>query len=467
MDSGSEVSLIKVTMIGAGSMVFSRNLTGDILSYPEFQHATMCYMDIDPVRLSAAQAWGQRVAAGIGAHPKFEATIDLDAALCGADVVIIMIQVGGFGSTLLDFEIPRQYGLSFTIADTTGPGGIFRALRTYPTLMQLSQGIERHCPDALVINYTNPMSINMAVLVDEGIDHAIGLCHSVQGTADRLRWYLGLPSGSLSFECAGINHMAGFLKLQHNGENMYPQLFACAENPDIAKHDRVRFDLLQRLGFFMTESSEHHAEYNLWYIPHGPTRTNDYGVPIDEYLRRCDASESEFASLIKSADEKTPLAHTPSAEYGAKVIHAYYCGAPQIVYGNMPNRGAITNLPDHAIVETSTRVGRGVLRLTAVGDIPLPLLGYIQPHILGHDLVRQAIKTGSRECIYQACLYDPLTAAVLTPDQIIAMCDELIEAHGSALPRLERKFPHAAAPPSKHPPSAEQLLQARRTARDA
>ena len=459
--------MIKITMIGAGSMVFSRNLTGDILSYPEFHNATICYMDIDPVRLAAAEGWGRRVAAGVGAQPRFQATTDLDAALTGADVVMIMLQVGGLGATLLDFEIPRRHGLNFTIADTTGPGGLFRALRTYPVLVRLCRGIRAHCPRALVINYSNPMSMNMAVLRDEGITTAVGLCHSVQGTADRLTWYLGLKPGELQFECAGINHMAGFLKLEHRGKDLYPQLFQCAENAEIVKHDRVRFDLLRRLGFFMTESSEHHAEYNPWYIPHGPKSISRYEVPLDEYLRRCDTSETEFAALMKSANDHTPLPHTPSPEYGAKVIHAYFCGAPEIVYGNMPNHGAITNLPAQTIVETPTMVGRGIIRLTAVGNLPLPLLGYIQPHVLGHDFFLQAVKTGNRDCIYQACMFDPLTASMLTPDQITAMCDELILAHGQSIPSLQRRILHASAISPFDPPTAEQLIAARRASRKA
>ncbi len=454
--------MIKVAMIGAGSMVFSRNLTGDILSYPAFHDSSIYYMDIDADRLTAALAWGRRVAAGIGAQPTIAGSTSLSAALQDADVVIIMIQVGGLGSTLLDFEIPRKYGLNFTIADTTGPGGLFRALRTYPVLVQLCRAIQKYCPDALVINYTNPMSMNMGIFVDQGISRVVGLCHSVQGTADRITWYLGLPPGSLSFECAGINHMAGFLTLRHGGVDQYPRLFQCAQNPEVAKHDRLRFDLLERLGFFMTESSEHHAEYNPWYIPHGPTSISRYEVPLDEYLRRCDTSETEFAALMKSANDQTPLPHTPSPEYGAKVIHAYFCGAPQIVYGNMPNHGAITNLPAHTIVETPTLVGRGMLRLTTVGNLPLPLLGYIQPHVLGHDFFMQAVKTGNRDCIYQACMFDPLTASMLTPDQITAMCDELIQAHGEAIPSLQRKIPHTLAIAHYDPPSAAQLIKTRR-----
>ncbi|MGC8559391.1 MAG: alpha-glucosidase/alpha-galactosidase [Phycisphaerae bacterium] len=461
-----EAELIKITMIGAGSMVFSRNLTGDILSYPEFHNACICYMDIDPDRLAATEMWGRRVAAGVGAQPRFEATTDLEAALSGADVVIIMFQVGGLGATLLDFEIPRQYGLNFTIADTTGPGGLFRALRTYPALVRLCRGIRAHCPRALVINYSNPMSMNMAVLREEGIATAVGLCHSVQGTADRLTWYLGVKPGELEFECAGINHMAGFLKLEHRGKNLYPQLFQCAENAEIVKHDRVRFDLLRRLGFFMTESSEHHAEYNPWYIPHGRESIGRLEVPIDEYLRRCDESEKEFAALFAAAGDLTPIRHTPSPEYGARVIYGYFCGKPHIVYGNMPNRGAIGNLPPHAIVETPTCVGGGVLRLTALGDLPLSILGYVQPHVLQHDLFMEAVKTGRRECIYQACMFDPLTAGVLTPDVIVTMCDELIAAHGEEIPRLTRQFPHASMPASDPVPSAAELLAARRGHKD-
>lgn len=456
---------MKISMIGAGSMVFSRNLTGDILSYPEFRDAVICYMDIDLQRLAAAEAWGRRVAAGFGAQATFQATTDLDTALRDADVVIIMFQVGGFGATLIDFEIPRRYGLNFTIADTTGPGGLFRGLRTYPVLRELCRRIRKHCPDALVINYSNPMSINMAVLRDECISTAVGLCHSVQGTADRITWYLGLETGELEFECAGINHMAAFLTLRHRGVDLYPRLFEAGKNPEFAKHDRVRFDLLRHLGYFMTESSEHHAEYNPWYIPHGAEYIQRHDIPIDEYLRRCDASEAEFASLLAAAHDSTPMAYRQSPEYGAKVIYGYFCGQPQIVYGNMPNGGAISNLPMHAIVETPTLVGSGLIRLTAIGNLPLPILGYVQPHLLQHDLFIEAIKTGRREAVYQACMYDPLTASALTPDQIVAMCDELIAAHEPHLPPLMRQFPQAAPPETYQPPSGEELLAARRARR--
>lgn len=453
--------MIKVTMIGAGSMVFSRNLTGDILSYPEFKNATICYMDIDSQRLAAAEAWGRRVAAGLNANPKFQATTNLAEALHGADAVIVMVQVGGFGSTLLDFEIPRKYGLEFTIADTTGPGGIFRALRTYGALTELCRSMQQHCPAALLLNYSNPMSMNMSVIADEGITQAVGLCHSVQATADRLTEYLGLNPGTLTFQCAGINHMAGFIRLEHRGQNLYPRLFQCAENSEIVRRDPVRFELFRRLGYFMTESSEHHAEYNPWFIPHGQERIRQFDIPIDEYLRRCDLSNDEFASLLRSAGDQSPVAHHKTTEYGSKVIHAFFCGGPEVVYGNMPNHGAISNLSPDAIVETPTLVDRGMLQLTCVGNLPLPLVAYVQPHICGHQLFMAAVKTGCREYVYQACLFDPLTAAVLTPDQIVDLCDELIAAHGPHIPPLKAGFPMRGTGRQMTPPSAADLLQAR------
>jgi alpha-galactosidase len=233
--------VIKVAMIGAGSVVFCKNLTGDILSYPEFRNATLCYMDIDPQRLEVGAALCRKVAAGLGAQPRIQATADRRQALDGADFVINMVQIGGFDSTLVDFEIPRKYGLNFTIADTTGPGGLFRALRTYPMLTALCRDMSHVCPRALLLNYSNPMSMNMRTIAAAGEVAAVGLCHSVQGTFEQIMQYIGEKPQDVTFICAGINHMAFYLEIHKNGVDLYPRLFEAMNDPAIFAQNAVRF----------------------------------------------------------------------------------------------------------------------------------------------------------------------------------------------------------------------------------
>ena len=262
--------MIKVAMIGAGSVVFSKNLTGDILSFPEFKNATIAYMDIDRDRLEVGAALCRKVAKSVGAKPKIIATMNRREALAGADFVINMVQIGGFDSTLVDFEIPRKYGLNFTIADTTGPGGLFRALRTYPMLSGLCRDMEAVCPQAWLLNYSNPMSENMQTITRTSGIKAVGLCHSVQSTFRQIMQYIGEDPAQVEFLCAGINHMAFYLKLAKQGVDLYPRLFAAMNKPGIYKTNKVRFELMRRLGYFVTESSEHTAEYSSFFMPHGP-----------------------------------------------------------------------------------------------------------------------------------------------------------------------------------------------------
>src|SRR3954452_16888200 len=233
-------AVIKVAMIGAGSVVFSRNLTGDTLGFPEFREATFSYMDVDPQGLEVDAALCRKVADALGANPRIEATLDRREALDGADFVINMVQVGGVDATLVDFEIPRKYGLRFTIADTTGPGGLFRALRTFPVLRGLCRDMEEVCPRALLLNYANPMSMNMQTITRTSGVRAVGLCHSVQGTFDQLMSYLGEDPRQVAFVCAGINHMAFYLRLERDGVDLYPRLFAAMSRPDVYNSNRVR-----------------------------------------------------------------------------------------------------------------------------------------------------------------------------------------------------------------------------------
>jgi alpha-galactosidase len=436
---GRSSFVIKVAMIGAGSVVFSKNLTGDILSYPEFRNATFSYMDIDPERLEVAAALCRRVARTLGAKPTIETTQDLSQALSGADFVINMVQIGGFNSTLVDFEIPRKYGLNFTIADTTGPGGFFRALRTFPMLRDLCESMSRLCPGAVLLNYSNPMGMNMQTITRTSQVRAVGLCHSVQGTLDEIMGYIGVDAKQVTFTCAGINHMAFYTRLEKDGIDLYPRLFEAMNTPAVYNSNKVRFELMKRLGYFVTESSEHNAEYSPYFIPHGREFSAKYNVPIDEYLRRCDCIVDKFAALKASCRDDEPLHFNRSHEYGSTIIHSLVTGTPTVIYGNAANRGAVSNLPDSAITEVATRVDHGGLTRSIVGELPPQLIGYMQPHVTQQELFIRAALEGRRDHVYQAAMFDPLTAATLTLDQIVEMCDELIAAHGSLLPPLDAK----------------------------
>ncbi|CAN5552059.1 hypothetical protein BH10PLA1_BH10PLA1_10550 [soil metagenome] len=455
--------MIKVAFIGAGSVVFSKNLTGDILGYPEFRNATLSYMDIDNDRLQVGAALCHKVAKGLDASPKIEATLKLREALAGADFVINMVQIGGFNSTLVDFEIPRKYGLNFTIADTTGPGGLFRALRTYPMLKELTGAMMELCPRAVLLNYSNPMSMNMQTITRTSNIHAVGLCHSVQGTFNMLMQHIGENPDDVTFLCAGINHMAFYQKLEKNGESLYPKLFAIADKFIGEKKEAVRYELMKRLGYFVTESSEHNAEYCPYFIPNGKEYISRYAVPIDEYLRRCDGIVDEFERMKKIAAEDTAMAVNRSHEYGSTIIHSIVTGKPSVVYGNMPNKGAISNIPFDAIAEVPTLVDRAGLQFTTVGALPPQLVAYMNPHITQHELFIRAAMEGRRDHVYQAAMFDPLTAATMPLDKIVEMCDELIAGHGfekdgGFLPNLDaKKTLVSGSGKSFAPPTAKEL----------
>jgi alpha-galactosidase len=431
--------VIKIAMIGAGSVVFSKNLTGDILGCPDFRHATLSYMDIDADRLEVGANLCRKVAAALGASPRIETSGDLRTTLDGADFVINVAQVGGFDSTLIDFEIPRKYGLRFTIADTTGPGGMFRALRTFGMLSGLCREMSEVCPSALLLNYSNPMSMNMQTISRTSEVRAVGLCHSVQGTFQQLMEYIGEDPKTVSFICAGINHMAFYLKIEKEGVDLYPRIFEAMNRFDIFHSNAVRFELMKRLGYFVTESSEHNAEYNAHFIPRGEGMVRQFHVPLDEYLRRCDGIIEEFARLKALGKSDEPVQVHRSPEYGCTIIHSMVGGKSSVVYGNMMNRGAISNLGEDVIVEVPTLVDRNGPQLTTVGALPPQLIGYMQPHVTQAELFIRAALEGRRDHVYQAAMFDPLTAATLSLDQIVEMCDELIAAHGDLLPKLEKK----------------------------
>ena len=431
--------MIKVAMIGAGSVVFSKNLTGDILSFPEFKNATMCYMDIDAERLAVGAALCRKAAKAVGAKPKILTTMDRREALRGADFVINMVQVGGFDSTLVDFEIPRKYGLNFTIADTTGPGGVFRALRTFPMLSAMAREMDELCPDAILLQYSNPMSMNMQTVFRSSGIQAVGLCHSVQGTFDWMCRTIGEKSEDCNFSAGGINHMDWYLRFEKDGQDLYPRLREAMNDPKRFATNKVRFEMMRRTGYFVSESSEHMSEYVPYFIQHGRETIERFGVPIDEYLCRCEGSEAEFARMTKFSKSAKPLEVHRSHEYGSLIMHSKVTGTPRVIYGNVPNDSIITNLPPYAVVECPILVDRNGLQPMLVEDLPPQLAALCQPHTAIHECFIQACLTGDRDYIYQACMLDPHTASVLTLDQIWEMTDELLAAEPHRLPKINAK----------------------------
>jgi alpha-galactosidase len=421
-------------MIGAGSVVFVKNLLTDILSLPELRECTITLHDIDPERLETAEMMARWTAAQFKVPAGVEAHADRRACIAGADFVINMVQIGMHVATLKDFDIPRKYGLKQTIADTVGIGGIFRGLRTIPFMVDLVREIRELCPDALLMNYTNPMSIlTWAVYRAFPDQRVVGLCHNVQFTARDLAGYLGVDLARLSYDCAGINHMTWFLKLRVDGEDAYPALRRAAENPGIFARDRVRFELLRQLGWFVSESSEHTAEYTPYFLRR-EDQIEEYEVPVDEYVRRSERNLQRYAETRRKLlnGDSFPLERSP--EYGSVIIHAMTTNTPRLFYGNVQNTGLIDNLPRGSCVEVPVVVDANGLRPCHVGDLPPELAAHCAPHVFVQDLVVRAALDGDRERVYRAAVLDRHAASVLSLKEIRAMVDELIEAHGDAMP---------------------------------
>jgi len=426
-----------ITFIGAGSTVFAKNLLGDILSFPELADSHIRLHDIDPGRLRTSEIVARRMALTLGAHPTITATTDRRAALAGADYVIAMIQVGGYKpSTVIDFEVPKKFGLRQTIADTLGIGGIMRGLRTIPVLLDMCRDMEDVCPNALFLQYVNPMVMNCWAIGRASPIRTVGLCHSVQGTAHQLEQDLGLPANSANYICAGINHLAFYLRFEHNGQDLYPALRRVVAEGRVPATNRVRYDAFMRFGYFPTESSEHLSEYVPWYIKRDrPDLIEAFNIPLDEYPRRCEAQIAEWEALraeLEAGDG--PLAVRRSQEYGSLIIHSHVTGQPRVVYGNVPNRGLIANLPAGCCVEVPCLVNENGLQPMHVGALPPQLAALMQTNLNVQGLTVEAALTGRRDHIYHAALLDPHTAAELAPDQIYALVDELIAAHGDYLP---------------------------------
>lgn len=429
----------KITFIGAGSTVFAKNLLGDILSFPELANSTISLFDIDAERLATSEVVARKVGQAVGAHPTIETTTDRRAALDGADYAINMIQVAGYKpGTVVDFEIPKKYGLRQTIADTLGIGGIMRGLRTIPVILDMCNDMEELCPEVFFLNYVNPMAMNCWAINRASRIKTVGLCHSVQGTAEQLAHDIKVPIEQINYICAGINHVAFYLRFERNGEDLYPQIHQVVAEDRVPDWNRVRYEMFTRLGYFVTESSEHFSEYTPWFIKRDrPDLIDRFNIPLDEYITRCENQIAGWHSMRAELESDEPIEVERSHEYGSLIIHSMETGIPRVVYGNVSNEGLIDNLPHGCCVEVPCLVDKSGLQPTRIGALPPQLAAVMQTNINVQGLTVEAALTRKREHIYHAAMFDPHTAAELSLDQIWSLVDDLIEAHGDWLPAYQ------------------------------
>ncbi|MDD4279916.1 MAG: alpha-glucosidase/alpha-galactosidase [Candidatus Sumerlaeales bacterium] len=438
--------MTKIVFVGAGSTVFAKNLLADILSFDELKQATICLYDINKERLETSIKVANRVAKVYNATPTIEATMDCATALGGAQFVITMFQIGGYDPcTITDFEIPKKYGLRQTIADSLGIGGIMRALRTVPVLWDLCEKMEKICPNALLINYVNPMAMNMwSINRKYGIAN-VGLCHSVQWTRWALSLDINVPENDIHYVCAGINHLAFFLEFKRRlpdgtNEDLYPLIRKVIEENRVPDDNRVRYELFKHFGYFVTESSEHFSEYCPWFIKaNQPELIEKFNIPLDEYPRRCIAAIKGWNEMRATMeDENKELEIQTSNEYAALIVHSMVTDTKRKINGNVMNNGSlITNLPKECCVEVPCFIDYNGIQPVAVGDLPLQLASLIQTNINVQGLTVEGLVTEKRDYIYQAAMLDPHTAAELNLDQIKNMVDDLLEAHKGWIPEFK------------------------------
>jgi alpha-galactosidase len=423
-----------IAFLGAGSVVFTRELLADILGFAELKGVTLALHDIDPERLETAEAIARRTAEQLDAKPVVTASLDRRVVLDGADFVINAIQVGGYPATVRDFEIPARYGLRQTIADTLGVGGIFRALRTFPVLEAIAHDIGELCPDAWLLNYTNPMAMNIGYLAALAPQlKAVGLCHSVYWTVRDLAELLDVPFEEIDYTGAGVNHQAWLLRFERAGQSLYPQLDALlAKTPQLRR--RVRMDMYARLGYFPTETSEHSSEYLPWYL-HDDAEIERLRIPVGDYLRISAGNVAEYRATRASLLAGEPLDVSRDAtEYAPQVIHSVTTGTLRRIHGNVANHGLISNLPEGYAVEVPCVVDRLGVRPERVGALPVQCAALNRSFVSVGQLTVGAAIDGDPRMIRQAAMVDPNTAATLSVDAIWALCDDMVEAHRDLLP---------------------------------
>jgi alpha-galactosidase len=423
-----------VTFIGAGSVEFTRNVATDLCSYPEFRGGLhFSLFDISEERLAHAERLVSRISAQTGAEAVVTTSRDRRTALEGANYVINEVQVGGYKSTRADFDIPASYGVRQTIGDTLGIGGIFRGLRTIPVTVDLGRDMLEVCPDAYLLSYSNPMAmLPWAVYEGTGFSRVFGLCHSVRDTQSFLTALVGADPERVRFLTAGFNHQAFVLRFEQDGKSLYPQLTEIIESsPELQR--RVRVEIFRRFGYFPTESSEHSAEYVPWFMHHDD-QIERYRIFVGDYLERSEENLRELQSLERQLASDAPLELESENELASLFIHSLETGTERELHVNIRNGGLISSLPDECCVEVPCLVGAGGAQPVPVGALPPQLTALNRTFLNVVELTVRAALDGSREHVYQAALLDPNTAATLTTTQIVAMCDDLLEAHRDLLP---------------------------------
>jgi len=438
--------MTKIAFIGAGSLEFTRGLVRDILTFPLLKDATLALMDINAERLEFAHKSVQKIV-DMGNYPaKVEATMNRAEALEGADVVLCTILVGGTDVWRYDIEIPKKYGVDTNIGDTRGPSGIFRALRTIPVMLDITRDMERYCPDAVLLNYSNPMAMLCRALQQESSIEVTGLCHSVQGTAMMLADWIGAPYEEITYTCAGINHQAWYLKFEWNGQDAYPLIRkAVTTRPEVYNEEIVRNEMFLHLDYYVTESSGHNSEYNWWfrkrpdliekYCTHG-TGWNPgvYAYILREYEERENTWKEEAKKWFA---KETPISLERGHEYAAYIINALQGGETFSFNGNVPNTGLITNLPERACVEVPVFVDKGGFHAVHVGPLPPQCVALTHLNVTVEEMAVEAALTGNPRLVFQAIAHDPLTAAVLSLAEIKKMVNEMLAQNRDHLPQFK------------------------------
>lgn len=430
----------KITFIGAGSTIFAKNVLGDCMLTPALQNSHIALYDIDSQRLKDSEALLQSINKNSNANrADIVAYTDRKEALKDADYVVNAIQVGGYDPcTITDFEIPKKYGLRQTIADTIGIGGIFRALRTIPVMLDFAKDMEEVCPNAWLLNYTNPMSMLTGAMLKGTSIKTLGLCHSVQVCVPNLLEGLEIDNDNVDFKIAGINHMAWLLEVKRNGKDLYPEIKENALRRTEKYDDMVRYEIMKQFGYYVTESSEHNAEYMPYFIKDKyPELIEKFNIPLDEYPRRCIEQIKNWEKTRDDLLANHRIEHTRSQEYASYIMEAMETNQTYKIGGNVLNTGLIPNLPSEAIVEVPLLIDGSGVTPCYVGNLPPQLAALNRTNINVHLLAIEAAFTLKKEHIYHAAMLDPHTSAELSIDDIKSLCDDLIEAHGSWLPEYK------------------------------
>jgi alpha-galactosidase len=438
--------MTKIAFIGAGSIGFTRGLVRDILTFPLLRDATLALMDIDPERLDFAYQSVKKIVE-LGNYPaKVEATLDRAEALKGADAVLVTILAGRTNIWQHDILIPKKYGVDFNVGDTRGISGIFRALRTIPVMISIAKDMERYCPNAIMLNYTNPMAMLCRAMQRESFIKITGLCHSVQGTAEMLAGWIGAPMSEITYTCAGINHQAFYLKYEWKGQDAYPLIHkAVTERPEIYNFEQVRNEIYLAFGYYITESSGHNSEYTWWfrkrpdliekYCTHGTGwNPGEHAYILKEYNRR-DISWKEDARAWFAKD--SPISLERGHEYAAYIINAWKGGEVFGFNGNVPNTKLIDNLPEGACVEVPVFVNQSGFHPVHVGPLPPQLVALNHVSVMEEEMAVEAALTGDPRMVYHACCYDPNSAAVLSLAEIKAMVNEMLAQNQPYLPQFK------------------------------